>query len=99
MLLVILKVMKLLECFTKKHCKKQIKKIRIGKIIKRKEKAKNYMVNGKVVISHLIVGLIKRYCYIKMSYFTPYGHSKNKIEVESDLSNYATKRDLKRNRC
>ena len=97
MLLVILKVMKLLECFTKKNCKTQIKKIRIGKIIKRKEKAKIYMLNGKVMIIHLIVGLIKRYCYIKMSYFPPYGHSKNKIE--SDLSNYATKRDLKRNRC
>ena len=34
-----------------------------------------------------------------MSYFPHYGHSKNKIEVESELSNYATKRDLKRNRC
>ena len=75
------------------------KKIRIGKIIKRKEKAKNNMLNGKVMIIHLIVGLIKRYFYIKMSYFPPYGHSKNKIEVESDLSNYATKRDLERNRC
>ena len=26
-----------------------------------------------------------------MNYFPPYGHSKNKIEVELDLSNYATK--------
>ena len=31
-----------------------------------------------------------------MSYFPPYGHSKNKIEVELDLSNYATKSDLKK---
>ena len=30
-----------------------------------------------------------------MSYFPPYIHSKNKIEVELDLSNYATKSDLK----
>ena len=30
-----------------------------------------------------------------MSYFSPYGHSKNKIKVELDLSNYATKSDLK----
>ena len=47
-----------------------------------------------VKIIHLIVGLIKRYCYIKMSYFPSYGHSRNKIEVELDLSNYATKSDL-----
>ena len=30
-----------------------------------------------------------------MSYFSPFGHSKNKIEVELDLPNYATKFDLK----
>ena len=30
-----------------------------------------------------------------MSYFPPYGRSKNKIEVELNLSNYATKSDLK----
>ena len=30
-----------------------------------------------------------------MSHFLPYGHSKNKTEVELDLSNYATKSDLK----
>ena len=30
-----------------------------------------------------------------MSYFTPYGHSKNKMEVELDQSNYTTKSDLK----
>ena len=30
-----------------------------------------------------------------MSYFPPYTHNKNKIEVELDLSNYATKFDLK----
>ena len=30
-----------------------------------------------------------------MNYFSPYGHSKNKIEVELNLSNYATKSDLK----
>ena len=37
----------------------------------------------------------KRYCYIKMSYFLPDGHSKNKREVQLDLSNYATKPDFK----
>ena len=30
-----------------------------------------------------------------MSYFRPYDHSKNKIAVELDLLNYATKSDLK----
>ena len=30
-----------------------------------------------------------------MSYFPPCSHSKNKIEVELGLSNYATKSDLK----
>ena len=38
----------------------------------------------------------KRYHYIKMSYFSePYIHSKHKIEVGLDLSNYAIKSDLK----
>ena len=35
MLLVILKAKKLLERFTKKNCKKQIKKSRVEKVIKR----------------------------------------------------------------
>ena len=30
-----------------------------------------------------------------MSHFPPYCHSKNKFEVELDLSNYATKSELK----
>ena len=30
-----------------------------------------------------------------MSYIPPYRNSKNQIEVELDLSNYATKSDLK----
>ena len=29
-----------------------------------------------------------------MSYFLPYGNSKNKTEMELDLSNYATKSEL-----
>ena len=37
----------------------------------------------------------KRSCYIKMICFLPYSHSKNKIEVELGLSNYATKSNLK----
>ena len=63
---------------------------------KLKEKTINYMLNGKVMIIHLIVRLItKKYCYIKMSYFPIYSHSKDKIEVRLDLSNYAAKSDLK----
>ena len=31
-----------------------------------------------------------------MSYFLPYNHSKNNIEVELDLSNYATKYELEK---
>ena len=35
-----------------------------------------------------------------MSYFPKrHTHSKNKMEVELDLSNYATKYDLKMQRC
>ena len=34
------------------------------------------------------------YWYIKVSYFPLYSHSKNKIEVKLDLTNYATKSDL-----
>ena len=30
-----------------------------------------------------------------MSHFPPYGHSKNKIQVELGLPNYAAKSDLK----
>ena len=46
--------------------------------------------NGKIMILHFIVGLIKNVVK-KMSYFPPYSHSKNKAEVELYLSNYATK--------
>ena len=43
----------------------------------------------------LTVGLIKGICYIKMSYFPELHTNRNKIELELDLSNYATKSDLK----
>ena len=53
------------------------------------------MLNGKIMIIHLIVGLTKEILLYKMSYFLePYTHSKNKGNVELDLSNYATKSDL-----
>ena len=39
MLLVILKVRKLFECFIKKNCKKNQKEFRVEKVIKRKKKS------------------------------------------------------------
>ena len=52
------------------------------------------MSNGKAKIIVLTVELIKKILLYKMSYFPePHTHSKNKIEVELDLSNYATKSD------
>ena len=59
MLLKILTEKKLLERFTKKNFKKQIKKSLELKI-KKKEKATNYMLNGKALIILLTVGLIKK---------------------------------------
>ena len=54
------------------------------------------MSNGKVMIIHLIVGLIKKILLYKLSYFPdPYTHSKNEIKVEVDFSNFATKSDVK----
>ena len=44
----------------------------------------------------LTVGLIKKISLHKMSYFLEqYTQSKNKIKVELDLSNHATKSNLK----
>ena len=59
MLLLILTEKKLLECFTKGNCKRQIKKNLEWKK-NSKEKLKNYMFNGNVTINLLTVGLIKK---------------------------------------
>ena len=49
------------------------------------------MSNGKVLIIHLILELMKEILWYKVSYFpTPYDHSKNEIKVDLNLSNYAT---------
>ena len=49
-----------------------------------------------IMIVHLIVGLIKKISLHEMIFFPePYTHSKNIIKFELDLSNYATKSDLK----
>ena len=57
---------------------------------------KNLISNGKVMIIYLIVGLTKKdIVKKKLVFFLPFGLSKNKIQVELDLPNYATKSDLK----
>ena len=54
------------------------------------------MLNGKARITLLTIGLIKEIYLNRMSYFAElHTFSKNRIEVELDLSNYATKSDLK----
>ena len=54
------------------------------------------MSNGKVMMIYLSVGLIKKILLYKMSYFPePYTCSKIEVEVEFNLSNYATKSDVK----
>ena len=59
MLLMISMAKKLLEDFMKKNCKRLIKK-NSGQKKCSKEKAINYMLNGKVTIIRLIVGLTKK---------------------------------------
>ena len=55
------------------------------------------MSNGKVMIIHLTVRLIKKISLYKVSYFLEsYSHNKSKIRVELDLSSYATKSDLQK---
>ena len=49
------------------------------------------MLNGKVMMIHLIVGLIKMSQYFPKPYRTFRGN----VKIELDLSSYATKLDLK----
>ena len=54
------------------------------------------MSNLKVIIILLTVGFIKKISLYKMSYFPElYTRRKSKKKVELDLSNYATKSNLK----
>ena len=54
------------------------------------------MSNGKSMIIHLIVGLIKVTWYKLSQYFPkPYKSFEGNISVKVDLSNYATKSDIK----
>ena len=53
------------------------------------------MLNGKDIIIHLIVGLIKKTLYKKSQYFSPYRCSRGSVKVELDLYSYAIKTDIK----
>ena len=50
------------------------------------------MSNGKDILIHLIVGLIKMSQYFPKPFNS---HSGDSINVKIDLSNYATKADIK----
>ena len=53
------------------------------------------MSNGKFLIIHLIVGLIKKTLYLMIQYFPKlYRNFAGNIKVELDLSSYGTKADL-----
>ena len=84
MSLVISTVKKLLESFTIKKLRKTNKiSLELKKVINRK--VINYMLNGKTMTIHLIVGLIKKISLYKMSYFPePYTQRKSKITVKLD---------------
>ena len=54
------------------------------------------MLNGKDMITHLMVGLINKILDKTSQYFPkPYEPFGRDINVKADLSNYATKADLK----
>ena len=85
----------------KKNCKRLIKKNSEYKKYLEK-KTINYMLNGKVIIIHLIAGLIKKIqcdsidCIKTSQYFPkPYEPFGGDINIKVDLSNYATKADIK----
>ena len=61
-----------------------------------REKEISYMLNRTGMILHLIAGLIKKTFYKMGQYFPkPYEPFGGDINVKVDLSNYATKADLK----
>ena len=68
---------------------------RTEKVIKKKKEI-SYMLNGKVMIIHLIAGLMKRILpKLSQCFPKPYELFGGEINVIADLSNYATKSDLK----
>ena len=88
MLLVILKVKKLLERFTKKNCKKQ-REFRVEKVIK-KTGDKLY-VKWKGYDSSFNSWIDKKDIVYMSEYFPEPKSLRGRVKVELDLSNYATK--------
>ena len=81
--------------------KKELKKVnqtefRVEKVTKRK--IINYIQNENVMIICLIAWQMRKISLFKMcQYFPkPQKHSNEKMKIELDLSNYATKTGLKR---
>ena len=85
---------KLLERFTKRNCKRQIKKIlELEKVIKRKGDKFYVKLKG---YNNLFNGWIDKKDIIQLSKYFPKPHfSGANVKVEIGLSSYATKADLK----
>ena len=78
-------------------CEKELQKTIQEKFrIEKVPKVLNCMINGKDLTIHLKVGLIKKAC-IKMSQYLPklFRSFGGNINFKVDLSNYATKTDLR----
>ena len=60
-----------------------------------REKVIIYMLNGKVTIILLTVGLKKRHSINEWIFYKTYTFDGN-VKIELDLSNYATKEDFKK---
>ena len=80
--------------FYEKELQKTNQEFRKEKVIKKK--GNKLYVNGKVIIIHLIAGLIKKILHKMSQYFPkPYNRFGGNVKAELDLSNYATKTDVK----
>ena len=79
--------------FYKKELQKTYQReFKVEKVIKRKDD--QLYVKWKGYDNSLIVGLVKKYCNVKIDYFPdPYTRSKIKIKIKLDLFNHATKSD------
>ena len=98
MLLVILTVKKIVWTFYKKGLQKiNQTELRVKKVIKRK--GDKLYISWKVY-DNSVNSLRKKILFYKMSCFPePFQHAINKIKIELDLDNYATKSDLKSATC
>ena len=78
-------VEKLQDLFMKKYCKNKSNRVY------------DFMLCGKVMINHLITGLMKKILSYQLSCFPePQNHiDKGKTKVELDLFNYTTNANLK----